>query len=260
MKKELSEKKKLLRLILLWTACLAAGVAVGLLVGRTLKGDAPDLPAMLTAAAPGLSTILAIIFALINVLPLIWSWLRLNAIRRQAATLDPDDDETYERLEQQLGLPMVLSSVIQVVDMAFFAVLMDLALQSSISRQRGIILVIVSAVIFLGALFVSFAIAKRSVDQEKQLNPEKRGSLLDLSFQKTWEASCDEAQKQMIHEAGYRAFRAGSTACLALWLITLLAMFALHTGFFPVLCVCAVWLVLQLAYYHAAGRLEHGRR
>ena len=44
-------------------------------------------------------------------------------------------------------------------------------------------------------------IAKLVVDLEKKLNPEKKGSVFEMQFQKTWLESCDEAQKQQHHIA-----------------------------------------------------------
>ena len=50
------------------------------------------------------------------------------------------------------------------------------------------------------------------VELEKKLNPEKKGDVIETNFSKKWEDSCDEAQKMIIYEAGYRAYRAGMKA------------------------------------------------
>lgn len=148
MKKELSEKKKLLRLIVISAACFVIGASFGLITTRMIKGSGWDPAVLLTAAAPSLAVVLTILYFLFSAALLTWSGLHLRTLRRQADGLDPDDDAAYDRIEKQLDLPMVLSSVVQVTDMALFAVLMDLAMQSSVSRQLGLALVIINALVF----------------------------------------------------------------------------------------------------------------
>lgn len=259
MKKELSEKKKLIRLILFFVLCLLVGYGVGWLISSVTDLEGWDPAAYLDAAAPALCLALSAVYVLLNVGVVCWSWWELRRSAARAAALGPDDEEALDALEGQLGGPMVVTTLMQVINMALFPTLTWLSLQGSVSAVLRITLVIVNMAVFLAAMFLGFAINKKIVDIEKQLNPEKRGSLLDMSFQKTWMDSCDEAQKQIIHAAGYQAFRAGVTACLVMWLVSLLLMFLLDSGVLPVLCVCAVWLTLQVSYFTAAHRLEHGR-
>ncbi|NLT11260.1 MAG: DUF3169 family protein [Clostridiaceae bacterium] len=79
-------------------------------------------------------------------------------------------------------------------------------------------------------------------------NPEKQGSVLDLQFFRKWESSSDEAQKQLMYKAGYRAFCTANLASVCIWTIALLAQLFFGTGVFPVVCICAVWLALNASY------------
>lgn len=260
MKKQMSEKKKIVRVALLWCVCLAVGFGAGWLIAIVTRNGSWDPAAYVVSAAPALCLALTAVYVLLNLGVQTWGWATLNKCAKQARALTPDDEDSLETLEEKLGYPMVAASVMQVVNMAFFPVIMRLTLEESVPKATSDIVFAVTVAVFLLAMVAGFALSKKSVDVEKQLNPEKRGSLLDTSFQKTWEASCDEAQKRMIYEGGYRAFQAGSKTCSTLWLIGVLSQFLLGTGVLPILMVCAIWLVLQVSYFTATHRLEFGKR
>lgn len=97
---------------------------------------------------------------------------------------------------------------------------------------------------------------RRTVDITKQIYPEKNGSVYDFSFQKKWMASCDEAEKLMIGQCAYKAYRAVSSACMVLWIILTLAAMFFDTGFLPVLVVCIIWGVSLCVYTHWSIKLS----
>ncbi len=103
---------------------------------------------------------------------------------------------------------------------------------------------------------LNIIISKVTVDLEKKLNPEKQGSVFDMKFDKKWEASSDEAQKQIMYKAAYTAFRAANMACLTAWTIAVVIQMFVKTGVFPVVCICAIWLVLNVTYSRTAMKLQ----
>ena len=94
------------------------------------------------------------------------------------------------------------------------------------------------------------------VKLEKQINPEKRGSVFDVKFQKQWLESCDEAEKLMVYRCGFRAYQVGNKVCMGLWLVALFLQLWADTGLFPVLSICVIWLSMVAAYVLASIRLE----
>ena len=115
---------------------------------------------------------------------------------------------------------------------------------------------IAGLVLFFLNIILLAVFQKLSVDLVKKINPEKRGNIFDTEFNKNWLASCDEAEKKMIYEASYMAYRAASTACLVLWLLTLMAMLLFDTGILASACVFVIWLTLILAYTIACHKLS----
>ena len=50
-------------------------------------------------------------------------------------------------------------------------------------------------ILFLASVAVLVVLQQKIVDLERRINPEKRGSVYDMKFQKTWMDSCDEAER-----------------------------------------------------------------
>ena len=89
------------------------------------------------------------------------------------------------------------------------------------------------------------ALQQKVVDLERRLNPEKRGSVYDMKFQKTWMDSCDEAERAQIGQACYRAYMVGTKVCTFLWVALLILNFVFDFGMLPIAAVLVVWGVMQ---------------
>ena len=77
-----------------------------------------------------------------------------------------------------------------------------------------------------------------------------------MKFDRKWEASSDEAERQIMYKAAYTAFRAANMACLIIWTIAVVIQMFVHTGVFPVICICAIWLVLNVTYSRMVIELQ----
>ncbi len=89
---------------------------------------------------------------------------------------------------------------------------------------------------------------RQIVDQLREQNPEKQGSVYQFNFQKVWLQSCDEAEQLQIYRAGYRAYQAGVYTCLGLWLAVVIANLMGWLRWDSILLVGVIWLVLQSVY------------
>ena len=94
-----------------------------------------------------------------------------------------------------------------------------------------------------------------AVNYIKEHNPEKRGSVYQVSFNKKWLESCDEAERLYIYRSGYTGYRAGTYTCLGLWLAGLAGMMAGLTDWVCILFVGIVWTAMQIGYLVTAARL-----
>ena len=63
----------------------------------------------------------------------------------------------------------------------------------------------------------------------------------------------------MIGQAAMSAYKAGSYACVVLWLVLVLGSLLFDYGLLPIAAVMVIWLVLTVSYTVACMRLEKQR-
>ena len=101
-------------------------------------------------------------------------WYLYAAAKRRCDAWDGEDEDTMDAVEQQLGWALLLTGLMIVLDFFFFA--------ASIVYGRFL----PDLVLFLASVVVLIVLQQKVVDLERRLNPEKRGSVYDMKFQKTW--------------------------------------------------------------------------
>ena len=112
-------------------------------------------------------------------------------------------------------------------------------------RSMNILYYIFFTVSILAILVYNFAyffIQKRTIDFEKIMNPEKKGSLYDFGFQKKWYDGFDEAEKKQIGIASYKAFRIVNTTCSVTLVLFLFLGMVVNITIFPLLTAAVIWL------------------
>lgn len=197
-----------------------------------------------------------IIYAICNIVVLLVSFVHYFKTKKIATTWDGEDEDVIDRIEARLNVPLISSSMLMVFNYFFFSATCEIEAKTSFGQQYSDVLGIANFVLFLGGLAACVVIQVLTVNLEKQLNPEKRGDVLDMNFSKEWDASCDEAQKQIIREAAFQAFQATQAACIVMWLVALVGQLMFDAGVFPVACVCIIFAVLQGSYAIACVKLE----
>ncbi len=93
---------------------------------------------------------------------------------------------------------------------------------------------------FLGliaVMVVTVTAQNRIVNFTKEINPEKKGSVYDLKFQKTWIASCDEAEQLQIYRARRSVPTAMNYAALGMFLVCFIGMLSWNFGLLPLTMV-----------------------
>lgn len=178
--------------------------------------------------------------------------------KKMSMSWNNEDEEVMDAIDKRQNKAMLWNNILMVYSFLFFALSISASGLLELSERTGevlpelsmfrIISFFGSLLIFIVSIVFYIVIYKRVVDLQKRLSPEKQGSIFDFQFFKKWEASSDEAQKQTMYKAGYRAFRAANLASVCIWLIAFLAQMFFGTGVFPVVCICFVWLVLNVSY------------
>lgn len=168
------------------------------------------------------------------------SLLLYRTAKRRYDSWDGENEDAADQLEVKLSWVLLLSGIQMIFSLFFFSV-------STHYQFSGMDVLPAVGVFFLSCGLAIFA-QQKAVDLTKRMNPEKRGSVYDLKFQKKWVDSCDEAERRQIGQASYKAFRAAGNACLILWVALVVADMEFDVGVLPVFVVMLLWGVLQVTY------------
>ena len=171
-------------------------------------------------------------------------WYLYAAAKRRFAAWDGEDEDAMDAAEQQLSWALLLTGLVIILDFFFFA--------ASIIYGRFL----PDLILFLASVAVLVVLQQKIVDLERRINPEKRGSVYDMKFQKTWMDSCDEAERAQIGQACYRAYMVGTKVCIFLWVALLILNFVFDFGMLPIAAVLVVWGVMQTVYALECIRLS----
>lgn len=226
---------------------LGIGLVVGVFVGMVvclLKYSFAEMTAegiqnLLIVSSGYCSLTLNVIFILI-------AMCLYKQARKMYANWEEDDDEQIDRIEKKLSFATLFTSLNMIQGYFFFA--------AGAGRNAGlenagqtIIFVVNMAALILTVVLTTLS-QKLIIDFEREMNPEKRGSVYDMDFLKKWEASCDEAEKMAIYKAGYKSYKATHMCCLVLWVFCVLAGFIWNIGILPVAIVTIIWMVSVVSY------------
>ena len=171
---------------------------------------------------------------------------------------DMDEDEKYEVVEKKLSISIVISNVTYYVNFAFFG----FAFYAAMSFVEGvsenwlhIYMRTIDLVVFMATLFINLAIQRACVNLTKLMNPEKKGSIYDMKFDKVWYQSCDEAERMQIGLASYKAFQAVNNTLIVLMVIFVLGAMFFEIGILPIIVITVIALVNNITYGVASIKL-----
>lgn len=250
---ERSENRKALpRFALTMAGSLLAGGVLGFVIGcsRVFGLEA-------AAVAEGLSAVLSAVtpwgIPVTSVLTLGACFvLYHSAAKKFAAWSGGDEDETSESIDVLLSWTLLFSALQLLFNLFFLAAFCVYHLDGDID---GLTLV---GVFLLSCGLVIFA-QQKTVDLERRMNPEKRGSVYDAKFQKKWFESCDESERRQIGQACYRAYMVTGRVCMGLWLVLVVLTMVFEMSLLPVFILLLIWGVMQVTYTLECIRLGKGK-
>ena len=249
-------KKKFKNSVLLKAAGLCLGLFIlgffaGGAAGKLMKGvNFADLFKVDHLVA-GIT--LTVIQTVVTIGGLLAAALILSKTSKRAELWDGEDEDEIDDIEEKLNYPVLLCSTVMILDIMLFSCAVYFLPKESVFWD-----VLSVAVFLIGMIFCS-VINEKTIIVEKKLNPEKKGSSFDLKFVKKWMDSSDEAEKQIVWQAGYNAYKAGNTACMVIWIIVFPLQVLFKTGILPVVSVGIIWLIMNTAYVQSAAKLSRRR-
>ncbi len=243
------DKKAMGKFALLILLSLIAGGVIGAFIGMADKQNlalTDKAVGYLNAIAPYSNFVVAVIAA-------VSIFMLYQKSRSRFRNWDGENEEEMNQIERLLSYAMWISSVGMVASFFFFSVSYSVLADPYSLTELSNIFYILGGLI--AALVVVVISQQKIVNFEKEINPEKSGSVYDRHFVKKWEESCDEAEKLSIYKAAYKSHRAVSRTCLLLWLFCTVGKLIWNFGLAPVSMVSIIWLVQISSYCLEAIRL-----
>lgn len=254
--KEKSNKRILLTFILTIAACGGLGYFFGMLTAKSEETDtlAQAVDVMRDAMVQSFPVLFIIVAVLSIIIPTI-GYIHCHKMY-QKLQADRDNDELWDRLENALNGSMITSTLFSIANVCLFLCFVYGAVTTKIDERYGKTVVLIGLAVFVISTFMEILIPHLVVKIEKELNPEKKGNVLDSKFREVWMDSCDEAQQMMVYKAAYKAFSNTNMVCIWLVVITFVCAMLFKTDILSMIVVCLVWFVNTLSYMLHAAKLE----
>ena len=160
------------------------------------------------------------------------------------------DDNFYEVTERYLHFSLGISYL----DMIVIFILFPLLTIATLKRNCSFALFLLCTLFFfIFSVFWSF-LQRKSVEQLRILNPEKKGDPLELHFKRKWLDSLDEQEKSAAYAAAYKAFSSLKVISYGFVIVLLLFTPFFNVGFLPFFCIGCMWLIPSAVYLREASK------
>ena len=242
-------RKALPKFILILLGAAVLGGVLGFLSGWMGRSSAAEALAenvnyLLSMVLPWLIPAVSVVLLAAAV----WQYRKAKGV---FAGWDGESEEIMELAEACLSRVLLLVAVAMVLN--FF--MLSAAQYSGLPGGPP-----ACTVVFVLTVAVIVVIQQKTVDLTRRMNPEKKGSIYDIRFQKKWMDSCDEAEQRQIGQAAYRAYRVTGTACTVLWVVLLVMNFTFDIGVLPAFVVLLLWGIQQVSYILECLRLSERKK
>lgn len=184
----------------------------------------------------------------------IWIGILFSQAKKIYQSWDREDEEVLNRCEIKLTYALILTNFCVIMNFffmgaGFYSVLMK--------EDASMIIPFIFLVIGIFYDLTGSIIAqKKIINMEKELNPEKQGSVYDMKFHKVWIKSCDEAERLQIYKCAYKAFRVTQSSFIVVWLFCFIGMIVWDFGIMPMTVVLVLWAITVGSYQAEAVRLS----
>ncbi|WP_159442006.1 DUF3169 family protein [Clostridium sp. Marseille-P2415] len=244
------DKRALHKYIIIMIIALLVGLIIGFL-SNILEGNAAEwIAGNLLVFLERFYPVANIVITIVLMLPVIYLYKKS---RKLYQAWDGESEGEINQVEINLSYALWFTSILLVLSFFFFSVGFYINIYDAseyLSRADKICWFTG----FLAAIVCTIIAQQKIVNFEKEINPEKQGSVFDQKFAKKWEESCDEAERMTIYKSAYRSFQAVTVTCLILWLFCVIGANIWNFGLMPVTVITVIWLVQVSSYCMEAIR------
>lgn len=196
----------------------------------------------------GIPVVTVVVFIIVTVI--------YQKSRKTFGAWDGEDEEVINRVENHLSYALWLTSMNTIWNYFVFGTAFCLDYWTVVEKRYELNHVGVMVGAFLIGIIVLVIEQQKIVNLEKEINPEKRGSVYDSKFWKKWEESCDEAELFINYKSSYKAFQITQNLCIGMWLFCIMGGFIWDFGAVPILIISIIWGTMVTSYTMESIRLS----
>lgn len=253
LKNQREDKKHLKRFLVLFVVCLAVGTVAGIFCGIMAAEETTlSVGEMLLGVLEKISPYANLV---ISTLVLVVCAVVFPKCRARFMDCREEDEETLNWIDIRLSYLMWMISMNMILCYFFMGAGIFCTFRSDMPKGKMLFYLVLTVTGIFYTLIVDTVYQKKIVDLEKEINPEKQGSVYDTRFQKVWFASCDEAERISIYKCAFMAYRVTGTSCIVLFLFCLFGIFLFDFGLMPLTMVLLIWGILNSTYFYCAIRM-----
>ncbi len=243
----------------LFTVVMIASVLFGGVIGFSAGHFSVDLenltPILAEAVTNGIGSAAPFLMLALFIVNLIYVSVVFSKCKKRWAAEKDTNEDIYDELDAKLTNILSVIQIYTVVSYFLFSAAFYYAVY-----VEGTVWFLMALIVFIIDMVLILGYQRKVVDFTKIMNPEKQGSVYDLKFQEKWIESCDELEKQIIWQCGFKAYKVANGMCVVLWTVfTCMALF-LKISLWPVAIVSLFWLVLTSSYLLEGRKIEKQRR
>ncbi|MBO4347394.1 MAG: DUF3169 family protein [Lachnospiraceae bacterium] len=168
---------------------------------------------------------------------------------------EEERDDNWDKIERDLCVTNTLTSVsLIMIYFLYGCVTYNLKTTLSTVKEVSVIQIAFNTAFVAGLvfmilyMFLFFGIQRKIIEQEKIMNPEKKGSLYDFRFSKKWYESFDEAERKQVGIASFKAYGIVNYTCLATMVVLIFLGMVCEITIIPYLVVAVIWLTQIIAF------------
>ena len=242
----MKNRESFIKLLLLAVIGAMIGVSGNILLrfsGEGIKGIYAEMGAALRHTGWKIESLL--ILVVMAVLIGIYRHLRSLWAQEEAS-----EDETADLCGEQFERWAQTGIVIANTAVGFFIVFGCLAFPGNvedISQGDGVKYLLLAAVMVFGCIAMAvMEILFYHLMQKR--DPSKKGDPVSFNFDKRWLEGCDETEKLVLYQAGYRAFNSMQIVMLIGIILAVFGKMQFGTGDFPLILLGFMWVIGMLNF------------
>lgn len=166
--------------------------------------------------------------------------------KQEESSEDEVADVCGEKFERWVEIGITIINIASGVLLIFGTISFPGELMN-IEKEDAVRFLMLSAVMIFGV--VSMAVMEILLYHLMQKrDPQKKGDPSSFSFNRKWLEGCDETEKLVIYQAGYKAYNSIQITMLVGLILAIFGKMQFHTGNFPLILLGSVWIIGTLSF------------